>query len=121
MRTFTPKTSIAHNHNKMKKAILTFAAVVAAFVASADEGMWLLPYLQKMNIKDMKAKGCRLSADDIYSADKSSLKDAIVIFGGGEPLLLDGVMIGAIGVSGGTAEQDTKLGAYGKNILKDVI
>ncbi len=45
----------------------------------------------------------------------------IVIFGGGEPLLLDGVMIGAVGVSGGTAEQDTKLGAYGKNILKDVI
>ena len=45
----------------------------------------------------------------------------IVIFGGGEPLMLDGVMIGAIGVSGGTAEQDTKLGAYGKNKLKDVI
>lgn len=45
----------------------------------------------------------------------------IVIFGGGEPLMVDGVMIGAIGVSGGTAEQDTKLGAYGKNILKDVI
>lgn len=45
----------------------------------------------------------------------------IVIFGGGEPLTVNGVMIGAIGVSGGTAEQDTKLGAYGKNILKDVI
>lgn len=45
----------------------------------------------------------------------------IVIFGGGEPLMLDGVMIGAIGVSGGTAEQDTRLGAYGKNKLKDVI
>ncbi len=45
----------------------------------------------------------------------------IVIFGGGEPLYVDGVMIGAIGVSGGTAEQDTKLGAYGKNILKEVI
>ena len=44
-----------------------------------------------------------------------------VIFGGGEPLMLDGVMIGAIGVSGGTAEQDTRLGAYGKNKLKDVI
>ena len=67
----------------MKKAILTFAAVVAAFIASADEGMWLLPYLQKMNIKDMKAKGCRLSAEDIYSVNKSSLKDAIIIFGGG--------------------------------------
>lgn len=44
-----------------------------------------------------------------------------MIFGGGEPLYADGVMIGAIGVSGGTAEQDTKLGAYGKNILKEVI
>ena len=45
----------------------------------------------------------------------------IVIFGGGEPLYIDGEMIGAIGVSGGTAEQDTYLGAYGQNILKEVI
>ena len=45
----------------------------------------------------------------------------IVIFGGGEPLYLEDVLIGAIGVSGGTAEQDTKLGEYGKNILKEVI
>lgn len=45
----------------------------------------------------------------------------IVIFGGGEPLYVDDVLIGALGVSGGTAEQDTYLGAYGKNILKEVI
>ena len=45
----------------------------------------------------------------------------IVIFGGGEPLFVDGVMIGAIGVSGGTAEQDTELGAYVKDIVKEVI
>ncbi len=45
----------------------------------------------------------------------------IVIFGGGEPLYVGDRMIGAIGVSGGTAEQDTYLGAYGKNILKEVI
>ncbi len=45
----------------------------------------------------------------------------IVIFGGGEPLYLNDVLIGAIGVSGGTAEQDTYLGAYGKNLLKEVI
>ncbi len=67
----------------MKKLLLTFAAMTIAFSAAADEGMWLLPYLQKMNIKDMKAKGLRLSAEDIYSINKSSLKDAIVIFGGG--------------------------------------
>ena len=51
--------------------------------AAADEGMWLLPYLQKMNIKEMKARGCKLSAEEIYSVNKSSLKDAIVIFGPG--------------------------------------
>ena len=45
----------------------------------------------------------------------------VVIFGGGEPLYVNDVLIGAIGVSGGTAEQDTYLGAYGKNILKEVI
>ncbi len=67
----------------MKKALLTLAAAIVSFTAMADEGMWLLPYLQKMNIKDMKAKGCKLSAEDIYSVNKSSLKDAIVIFGGG--------------------------------------
>ena len=51
--------------------------------AMADEGMWLLPYLKKMNSKDMKQHGAKLKAEDIYSATKSSLKDAIVIFGGG--------------------------------------
>ena len=42
-----------------------------------------MPYIKKMNSKDMKKHGCKLSAEDIYSAEKSSLKDAIVIFGGG--------------------------------------
>ena len=54
-----------------------------SFSAIADEGMWLLPYIKKMNEKDMKEHGCKLKAEDIYSAEKSSLKDAIVVFGGG--------------------------------------
>ena len=45
----------------------------------------------------------------------------VVIFGGGEPLMRNGEMIGAVGVSGGTAEQDTALGAYGRDILEEVI
>lgn len=45
----------------------------------------------------------------------------IVIFGGGEPLIHDGKIIGALGVSGGTAEQDTALAAYGASLLKEVI
>ena len=59
----------------MKKFLLTIAAMAISFTAMADEGMWLLPYLQKMNIKDMKAKGCKLSAEDIYSINQTSLKD----------------------------------------------
>ena len=57
--------------------------VSISFSAIADEGMWLLPYIKKMNEKDMKEHGCKLKAEDIYSAEKSSLKDAIVVFGGG--------------------------------------
>ncbi len=67
----------------MRKIVLCLVAVAGMLSARADEGMWLLPYLQKMNIRQMKARGCKLSADEIYSLDRSSLKDAVVIFGGG--------------------------------------
>ncbi len=49
----------------------------------ADEGMWLLPLLEKLNIGTMTKMGLKLTADDIYSLNHSSLKDAVVIFGGG--------------------------------------
>lgn len=48
----------------------------------ADEGMWL-PLLIGQRIGDMQAKGCRLTAEDIYSVNQASLKDAVVLFGGG--------------------------------------
>ena len=67
----------------MKKLLLTLALIGTVCAVRADEGMWLLPYLQKMNIKDMRAEGCRLTAEDIYSMNNSSLKDAIIVFGGG--------------------------------------
>ncbi len=51
--------------------------------ARADEGMWLLPFMKQLNHKQMKKQGLKLKAEDIYSIDKSSLKDAIVIFGRG--------------------------------------
>ena len=69
----------------MKKIICAFTALVilASTGARADEGMWLLPLLQKMNAKAMADLGCRLSPDQIYSINHSSIKDAIVQFGGG--------------------------------------
>ena len=62
--------------------------ILSAFILSvsgikADEGMWLLPLIEKLNIKTMQQMGFKLSAQDIYSINKSSLKDAIVHFGGG--------------------------------------
>ena len=63
-------------------AIISALALMASG-ARADEGMWLLPLLQKMNGNIMQELGCRLSPDQIYSINHSSLKDAIVQFGGG--------------------------------------
>ena len=48
----------------------------------ADEGMWL-PALISQRIEDMQAKGFKLSAEDIYSVNQASLKDAVVLFGSG--------------------------------------
>ena len=68
----------------MKKIIAIIAALTLLLpAANADEGMWLLPLIEKMNRKDLKEAGCKLSPKEIYSINRSSLKDAIVQFGGG--------------------------------------
>lgn len=68
----------------MRKLFVSIAAaLMLGFSAMADEGMWMLPLLQKLNADAMKDLGCRLTPDQIYSVNHSSLKDAIVIFGGG--------------------------------------
>ena len=68
----------------MKKILCSLAILATfAFGARADEGMWLLPLLEQMNGKAMADLGCRLTPDQIYSINHSSLKDAIVQFGGG--------------------------------------
>lgn len=62
----------------MKKYYLLLLALSFSFLAKADEGMWLPSLVQKLNINKMKEMGCELSAEDIYSVNNSSLKDAIV-------------------------------------------
>ena len=67
----------------MKKLLFLFVfLMVAVSGARADEGMWL-PSEIMLKIKDMQAKGFKLTAEDIYSVNNSSLKDAVVHFGGG--------------------------------------
>jgi len=68
----------------MKKLTIWLTAfLIPVMGLRADEGMWLPLLLEKLNEKDMQAKGLKLSARDIYDINQSSLKDAIVHFGGG--------------------------------------
>ena len=57
---------------------------------------------------------------DLYGLQFSN-DGKVMILGGGEPLTVGDTMIGALGVSGGTATQDTELAAYGRAMLKEVI
>jgi Peptidase S46 len=67
----------------MRKIFLTFFIASAFITSQAKEGMWLPFLLDKLNEKDMKAMGMKITANDIYNENKSSLKDAICIFGSG--------------------------------------
>ncbi|MCB0522714.1 MAG: S46 family peptidase [Lewinellaceae bacterium] len=68
----------------MKKLVLSLTfLLVSTMAALAVEGMWLPLLLSLLNEKEMQSMGMKMSAEDIYSVNKGSLKDAIVQFGGG--------------------------------------
>ena len=64
-------------------------------------------------LKDLTKPG-----DSLYGIQYTN-NNRIVIFGGGEPLLSKGEIVGGLGVSGGTEEQDTYLAKYGANIFME--
>ena len=68
----------------IRKSILSIAFFMsAAITLTAAEGMWIPLFLKKLNETEMKSLGMKIDADDIYSVNHSSLKDAVVLFGGG--------------------------------------
>jgi hypothetical protein len=69
----------------MKKFLLITIVAFLAFAqaARADEGMWLPIFIDRLNYTDMQEMGLQLTPEEIYSINNSSLKDAIIIFGGG--------------------------------------
>lgn len=68
---------------KMKKFLLFILLAATTFSVKADEGMWFLMNIERLNERDMQKMGLQLTAEEIYSINNSSLKDAIVQFGGG--------------------------------------
>ncbi len=69
----------------MKKIIyiITASILILSVKAYADEGMWLPMLIKRLNYADMQKLGLKLTPEEIYSVNNSSLKDAIVQFGGG--------------------------------------
>ncbi|HEY4800664.1 MAG TPA: S46 family peptidase [Bacteroidia bacterium] len=81
----------------MKKSFcIAFLIINSAFLIRAEEGMWIPSLLKALNEADMQQMGCKLSADDIYNINKSSLKDGVMQFGGGctaEMISAEGLLI----------------------------
>src|SRR5919112_5678525 len=69
--------------NMRKLSIALILSVTFVFRAFADEGMWLPLLLGQQVYNDMVKKGLKLSKEQLYSVNKASIKDAIVIFGNG--------------------------------------
>ena len=67
----------------MKKLSVLLLAIFLVSRLKADEGMWMLPLIEKLNIQQMNGMGCTLTAEEIYSDKSVSLKDAVVVFGNG--------------------------------------
>ena len=79
-----PESQICYTANmKNKILILCIFLSFSAKMLTAGEGMWLPMLLSQLNEKEMRDMGMRITAEDIYSINNSSLKDAIVLFGGG--------------------------------------
>ena len=83
----------------MNKKILGFILAVlfaAPISLKADEGMWLPMFVKRLNEVDMQASGLQLTAEELYSINNSSLKDAIVSFSGfctGEVISAEGLLL----------------------------
>ncbi len=82
----------------MKKVLLFVVSAIILVPASvkADEGMWFLMFIERLNHRDMQKMGLQLTAEEIYSINNHSLKDAIVQFNGGctaEIISKDGLVL----------------------------
>lgn len=67
----------------MKKIFLLCTFMLSFAQMKADEGMWLMMLIKRLNGQDLQKKGLKLTPEEIYSVNNASLKDAIVQFGGG--------------------------------------
>jgi len=83
----------------MLKRFLSIISILTIFISTssrADEGMWLPMLIKRLNQTDMQKMGLQLTAEEIYSVNNSSMKDAIVNFGNfctGEVISKEGLVL----------------------------
>ncbi|RFS23311.1 S46 family peptidase [Chitinophaga silvatica] len=115
---------------KKKMMVLLLLFCVCVKWAKADEGMWLPYLLGQQTYNDMVKKGLKLTKEQLYSINKASLKDAIVIFGGGctgEIVSNEGLIFtnhhcgyGAIANASTVEHNYLKNGFYAKTKLEEI-
>ncbi|MBX2940613.1 MAG: S46 family peptidase, partial [Ferruginibacter sp.] len=114
----------------MKKLFLSLVLIASLFKARADEGMWLPMLLGQQVYNDMVKKGLKLTKEQLYSINKASLKDAIIIFGGGctgEIVSNKGLIFtnhhcgyGAIAAASSVENNYLRDGFYAKNMGEEI-
>lgn len=91
-----------------------------AYIASYDIAVNKAYTCASLKMSTKKLQGLSQPGQPLYGIQFTN-QGKIVIFGGGEPLEVNGKVIGAIGVSGGSEEEDTLLGAYGRKVFEEEI
>jgi hypothetical protein len=114
----------------MKKFFITVVLTISLLRSYADEGMWLPLLLGEQVYAEMQKKGLKLTKDQLYNINKASLKDAIIIFGGGctgEIVSSQGLIFtnhhcgyGAIAAASSVANNYLQDGFYAKNFKEEI-
>ncbi len=91
-----------------------------SYIASYDVALNKAYTVVALKMSTIKLKGLSNPGQSLYGIQFTN-GGQIVIFGGGDPLVYNGKIIGGLGVSGGSEEQDTELSAYGASILPEIM
>lgn len=91
-----------------------------SYIASYDVALGKAYTVVALKMPTIKLKSMTNPGDALYGIQFTN-NGQIVIFGGGDPLEYNGNIIGGLGVSGGTEEQDTMLSSYGASVLSEIM
>ena len=91
-----------------------------SFIASYDVALNKAFTVVALKMSTIELKSITKPGDSLYGIQFTN-NGKIVVFGGGDPLRYNGAIIGGLGVSGGTEEQDTMLSAYGASVLPEIM